>query len=67
MIADEMGTIARLYDVLWPFLGKTRRVTFLLDDSGVVRGVFNHEIMIDRHRERVLEMLRRLRREAPPV
>ena len=37
------------------------------DDSGLVRGVFNHEFMIDRHRERVLETLRKMRRDAPPV
>ena len=67
MIADEVGTIATLYDVMWPFLRKTRRVTYLIDDSGLVRGVFNHEFMIDRHRERVLETLRKLRRVAPPV
>lgn len=67
MISDDVGTIANLYDVLWPFLGKTRRVTYLVDDSGIVRGVFNHEFMIDRHRERVLETLRKMRRDAPPV
>jgi thioredoxin-dependent peroxiredoxin len=67
MIADDVGTIAHLYDVVWPFLGKCRRVTYLLDDSGVIRGVFNHELMIDRHRDRVLDTLRKMRREAPPV
>jgi len=67
MIGDDVGTIATLYDVLWLFLGRTRRITYLVDDGGVIRGVFNHEFMIDRHRDRVLDTLRKLRREAPPV
>jgi len=67
MIADDIGTIATLYDVVWPFLGRTRRVTYLVDDGGVVRGVFNHEFMIDRHRDRVLETVRKIRAAAPPV
>lgn len=67
MIADEEGTVAALYGVAWPMLGLTRRVTYLIDPQGVVRGVFNHEFMVGRHKERVMETLRKIGGSAPPV
>lgn len=67
MIADDVGSLATLFDVVWPFLGRTRRVTYLIDDQGVVRGVFNHEFMVDKHKARVMETLRKIRGSAPPV
>jgi peroxiredoxin Q/BCP len=67
MIADESGAIAGLYQVLWPLFGVSRRVTYLLDGQGIVRGVFHHELMIGKHKNQVLETLRTLAGAAPPA
>jgi len=38
--------------------GLTKRVTYLIDKAGVIRGVFHHELAIGRHHRRVLDALR---------
>jgi peroxiredoxin Q/BCP len=59
--ADPEKSVTKLYGVNRPFwLAPTRRVTFLIDKAGVVRGVFHHELAIGRHQDDVLVGLRRL-------
>lgn len=71
MIGDAQGEISRRYGVLRPFLRLDKRVTFVLDRAGVVRGAFEHEFQISRHLDQSLQLLDRLRRGeslgAPPV
>lgn len=61
MIGDESGEIARRYDVVWPFLKTAKRVTFLIDETGIIRGVFHHEIRVDRHVDDVIGAIRRMK------
>jgi peroxiredoxin len=63
MIGDPDHVLSRLYGVLRPFLKLDRRVTFVIDRGGVIRGVFEHEFQIARHLDAVLHLLEKLRAE----
>jgi peroxiredoxin Q/BCP len=64
MVGDPGREIIKLYGVDRRLLGpKTKRVTFLIDRAGMVKGVFHHEMAIGRHRAEVIEGLRRLNRQ----
>ncbi len=59
LISDPDRRIIRLYDVQRriPFL-RNKRVTYVIDRSGVIRDVLHHEIAIGKHKDDVLERLR---------
>jgi peroxiredoxin Q/BCP len=61
MIGDETKEISRLYGVLRPYLRLDKRVTYVIDRTGVVRGVFEHEFQISKHLDGVLHLLEGLR------
>ena len=61
MIGDQDGTISRLYDCFRPWLPPLRkRITYLVDRDGIIRGVFQHEFQISKHLDDVLHMLEKL-------
>lgn len=60
MIGDPNGEIARKFDVLWPFFKMVRRVTFLIDEEGLIRGVYRHELRTGAHVDDALSALKRL-------
>ena len=60
LAADVDKAIAKLYGVKRRWGVPIKRVTFLIDKQGVIREVFHHELAIGRHRDEVLEGLRRL-------
>jgi peroxiredoxin len=64
MVSDGDRSISRSYGVLWPLVGLDRRVTVLIDPEGVVRGVFDHEVLVGKHVDDALEALRRLPRSS---
>ena len=60
LIADTARTLSRLYGAVrwegpWP---RARRVTYVIDREGIVRGVIHHELRIARHITDVLSVLR---------
>jgi peroxiredoxin len=59
LVADPDGSICRRYGVRWPLLGRARRVTFVLAESGVVEAVIRHELSSSKHVDEVLRHLRR--------
>ena len=63
MIGDSDHALSALYGVLRPFLKLDRRVTFVIDREGRVRGVFEHEFQISKHLDHVLHLLEKLRDE----
>jgi peroxiredoxin Q/BCP len=63
MIADSDHALSGLYGVLRPFLKLDRRVTYVIDREGRVRGVFEHEFQISKHLDAVLHLLEKLRDE----
>jgi peroxiredoxin len=64
MIGDKTKDIGRKFGVLWPILGLSRRVTFVVDAGGVIRGVFAHEIRVEQHIADVLALLETLPKPA---
>jgi peroxiredoxin Q/BCP len=61
LVADADKRVTTLYKVRRRFPPLTMRVTYLIDTSGTIQGVYNHEVAISKHIEEVLEGLQRLR------
>jgi peroxiredoxin len=61
MVGDGDKEISRQFGVVRPWLKLDRRVTFVIDKQGIVRGVFQHEFQISRHLDDVLHLLERLK------
>lgn len=61
MVGDRDKQVSRAFDVLWPIIGKAQRVTFVIDREGIVRDVFHHEVMVNKHLSDVRESVKRLR------
>lgn len=58
LIADPNREIIKSYDVLGGLgLLPTKRVTYLIDKKGIIRGIFRHELAINKHRDDVLNWL----------
>jgi peroxiredoxin len=58
MIADADKKIAAAYDVLWPVVGLTHRVTFVIERATMkILAIFKHELSADKHRDDVLLFL----------
>ena len=57
MIADTDRTISRAYDVFFPILAISHRVTYVIDPTGIVAGCFNHEFAVSRHLDEVLRFV----------
>lgn len=68
MIADGDKAISLAYDVFFPLIPLSHRVTYVVDRDGVIAGVFNHEIQVSRHLDEVLRFTRELARASrrPP-
>jgi alkyl hydroperoxide reductase subunit AhpC len=60
MIGDSEGKISKLYGVLWPLIAKARRITFVIDREGIIAGVLDHELMIAKHLDETLALLRKM-------
>jgi serine/threonine protein kinase/peroxiredoxin len=57
MIADADRAISRAYGVLWPVLGRAKRVTFVVDGRMKILATFRHELRIKTHRDHVLRFV----------
>lgn len=54
IVSDPTGALAAAYDVVWPLVGRTKRVTYVLSPKRVVLAVFHHELQVHSHRDDVL-------------
>lgn len=59
LIGDRDKRISRAYGVLWPIIPIDKRVTVMIDPSGVVRAVFRHEFQVLKHLDDVLNYLKK--------
>jgi peroxiredoxin len=67
MIGDADKSISTAYGVLWPLIGRPKRVTFIVNALRTIEAVFQHEIQIARHRDEVLMHVDRMfRRRRDP-
>lgn len=60
LLADADKRIAKAYGVMGMFrsiLGMAGRQTFLIDKTGIIRGVFHHELAVTRHVEDAKQIL----------
>jgi peroxiredoxin len=61
LLADTDGRIASAYGVLWPVITRARRVTFVIDEKGIVELATWHEFQVSKHLDEVLNHLRKRR------
>ncbi len=63
LISDADHAISRAYGVerLGGFVPLPKRVTYVIDEEGIVRAAIHHEFMIHRHVDEVREALKRIR------
>lgn len=59
LLADPAGTVSELFGVnrFWGLIPFVKRVTFVIDRDGLIRGVFHHELAIGRHVQDVRDCL----------
>jgi peroxiredoxin len=53
LIGDKKAEIQALFDVKRPILSSNRRVTYIIDEEGIVAAVFHHEFQVLRHMDDV--------------
>jgi peroxiredoxin Q/BCP len=61
LVGDEDKRICEAYGILWPLIKIPQRITFVIDEQGVVQAVFHHEVQISRHLDDVRQFLERRR------
>ncbi len=61
--SDASGEIRRLYDVQRIFGLGTSRVTYVIDDVGMIRGAFHNEFQMASHVRNALRTLESVRAE----
>ncbi len=59
LLSDVGGKVGRAYGVLWPIVGKSRRVTFVISRARRIEAIFWHEFQVNRHLDDVVAFLRR--------
>jgi peroxiredoxin Q/BCP len=64
LVGDEDKKISESYGVLRRFLSTDRRITYVIDERGVVEAVFDHEILVTRHLSDVRSLLESRRAKA---
>lgn len=69
MIGDKTREISQAFGVLWPIIGLTKRVTFIVGPDMKIEAVFHHELNIEEHRNDVLRFVneRFLASRPPPT
>lgn len=63
MIGDHDKKISTAYGVLWPVLGRPRRVTFIVNSRRIIEAAFQHELQISKHLDDVLQHVERMQRD----
>jgi peroxiredoxin Q/BCP len=58
LLSDEGGKVRKLYGASNTFGLFPGRVTYVIDEEGVVRHIFSSQLGVERHVEEALEALR---------
>lgn len=61
LIADSEKKIARLYDAIWFHTLTSKRITYVIDREGIIRGAFHYEMRIKNHISQVLKLIHSFR------
>jgi len=65
LIGDKKAEIQALFDVRRPILSSNRRVTYVIDEEGMVAAVFHHEFQVLRHMDDVRKFFEKRIRSQP--
>lgn len=57
LIADDERRVARAYEVLWPLIGLTKRVTYVIAQDRRILAAFRNELRIQQHVDDVLRFV----------
>jgi peroxiredoxin len=57
LIGDQDRRICRAYGVLWLLIPLAKRVTFVIDEAGVIQRVIHHEFQVSKHLDGVVQEL----------
>ena len=60
MGSDPSGEVRRLYDVQRRFKLGTSRITYVIDEEGIIRDVYHNELSMASHASRALRNVSRL-------
>jgi peroxiredoxin len=60
MIGDSDRKIIDAYDAAWPIFRLAQRVTYIVDEEGILRHCFHHELRISHHKKEVLAAVTQL-------
>lgn len=58
ILSDVDGSVARAYGVRFPIVGRTKRVTFVIDPQGRIAASFHHELLFTKHIADVIAFLK---------
>ena len=59
LIGDDDRRICREYGVLWALIPLAKRVTFVVDEQGLIERVLHHEFQVSKHLDGVVQQLAR--------
>jgi peroxiredoxin Q/BCP len=62
LVADQDGSLAKAYDVKALLRPMTKRVTYVIDQGRIIRGVFHYELRAQKHVDEVTRCLTALGR-----
>lgn len=57
LVGDSKGVLCRVYKVVWPIIGRTKRVTYVISREGRVRFGFHDEFGFDAHATKMCQYL----------
>ncbi len=60
LIADGEKKIAFLYDAVWFGGFASKRITYVIDREGIIRGAFHYEMRIKNHSEQAIKLIQSL-------
>ncbi len=58
LLADVTGDVCKKYDALMPFVKIPKRVTYLIDQKGIIRGVHDNLFGYNSHITKMIEMIK---------
>ncbi len=64
LASDPTLQVSKRYGAVWLGGLRVKRITYVIDTRGMIRGVFQHDILIDRHRSDVSNLLQKLQESA---
>lgn len=59
LLADQEGKVSRLYKAQIPFIGMTKRITYLLDQDHRIRAAYENMFQAERHIRSMIKAIER--------